>query len=119
MGSLHAGQVQTAWALPQVGRSATKCSRRSPKHGLGPLVQKRHYIGHYVDFGNAVGARLTPARRRHTLRERDRKMGSAQRLVLASGLICGLWHGLCQTGSTQSAPDATLYEKFRSEERRV
>ena len=39
-------------------------------------------------------------------------MGSAQRLVLASGLICGLWHGLCQTGSTQSAPDATLYEKF-------
>ena len=39
-------------------------------------------------------------------------MRGAQRLVFASWLICGLWVGLCQTGSSQLAPDATVYEKF-------
>ena len=57
--------------------------------------------------------RLTAARSGgHTLQERVAAMGNALRLVMTCWLMGGLWHGVCQPGSSQTAPDPTVYESF-------
>ena len=39
-------------------------------------------------------------------------MGNTRRLMMTCWLMGGLWHGVCQPGSSQTAPGPTVYESF-------